>query len=82
MATNKKNNKKNKKNNINNQDINVNSDTHSGGGGSAEEQDIFDEIEKFEDLEIDQKILRGVFSYGFETPSPIQKKAIFQYIRT
>jgi len=36
----------------------------------------FQEIEKFEDLEIDEKIIRGVFSYGFEKPSPIQKKAI------
>jgi translation initiation factor 4A len=46
------------------------------GGGSAKEANQFDEIEKFEDLDIDQKILRGVFSYGFESPSPIQKKAI------
>jgi superfamily II DNA/RNA helicase len=37
---------------------------------------IFDEIEKFEDLDIDENIIRGVFSYGFEKPSPIQKKAI------
>jgi translation initiation factor 4A len=36
----------------------------------------FQEIEKFEDLDIDEKIIRGVFSYGFEKPSPIQKKAI------
>ena len=36
----------------------------------------FQEIEKFEDLEIDEKIIRGVFSYGFEKPSPIQKKAV------
>jgi translation initiation factor 4A len=40
------------------------------------EDNVFDDIEKFEDLEIDPKILRGVFSYGFETPSPIQQKAI------
>jgi translation initiation factor 4A len=36
----------------------------------------FQEIEKFEDLDIDEKIIRGVFSYGFEKPSPIQKKAV------
>lgn len=41
-----------------------------------EEKDSFDEIEKFEDLDIDENIIRGVFSYGFEKPSPIQKKAI------
>ena len=41
-----------------------------------EKEEFIDEIEKFEDLEIDEKILRGIFSYGFENPSPIQKKAI------
>lgn len=38
--------------------------------------DTFDEIEKFEDLEIDENIIKGIFAYGFETPSPIQQKAI------
>jgi len=35
-------------------------------------------IETFDDLSelIDLKIIRGVMSYGFEDPSPIQKKAI------
>ena len=35
-------------------------------------------IETFDDLTelIDMKIIRGVISYGFEEPSPIQKKAI------
>ncbi len=41
-----------------------------------EKEEFIDEIEKFEDLEIDEKILRGIFSYGFENPSPIQRKAI------
>ena len=40
------------------------------------ECDEFEEIEKFEDLDINESIIRGVFSYGFEKPSPIQKKAI------
>ena len=37
-----------------------------------------DPIETFDDLSelIDLKIIRGVMSYGFEDPSPIQKKAI------
>jgi len=36
------------------------------------------QIETFDDLSelIDLKIIRGVMSYGFEEPSPIQKKAI------
>lgn len=34
------------------------------------------EIESWDELEINPKILRGIFAYGFEKPSPIQKKAI------
>jgi ATP-dependent RNA helicase len=34
------------------------------------------EINSWEDLEIDTNLLRGIFAYGFEKPSPIQKKAI------
>ena len=33
-------------------------------------------IEKWDDLECDDRILRGIYSYGFETPSSIQKLAI------
>lgn len=36
----------------------------------------YPEIESFEDLSISQDILRGIFAYGFERPSPIQRKAI------
>ena len=34
------------------------------------------EYEKFEDMNLDDSILRGLYSYGFENPSAIQKKAI------
>jgi translation initiation factor 4A len=34
------------------------------------------EINTWDDLDIDPNILRGIFAYGFENPSPIQKKAI------
>jgi len=34
------------------------------------------EIEKWDDLEINPQLLRGIYAYGFENPSPIQKKAI------
>ena len=33
-------------------------------------------VESFEDLELSDNITRGIFSYGFERPSPIQAKAI------
>jgi len=35
-----------------------------------------DEITNWNDLNIKENLLRGIFSYGFETPSPIQKRAI------
>ena len=34
------------------------------------------EIKSWDELEIDPKLLRGIFAYGFEKPSPIQQKAI------
>jgi translation initiation factor 4A len=43
------------------------------------EEEILDssfEINTWDDLDSDPNILRGIYSYGFERPSPIQKKAI------
>jgi translation initiation factor 4A len=34
------------------------------------------EINTWEELELHENILRGIYSYGFEKPSPIQQKAI------
>jgi len=34
------------------------------------------EIQNWDDLEISPNLLRGIFAYGFEKPSPIQQKAI------
>jgi translation initiation factor 4A len=41
------------------------------------------EIKTWDDLEpyIEPNILRGIFAYGFETPSPIQQKAIIPIIK-
>lgn len=33
-------------------------------------------FEKFENMDIKENILRGIFAYGFENPSEIQSKAI------
>ena len=35
-----------------------------------------DEITKFEHMGLKKNVLRGIFAYGYETPSPIQRKAI------
>ena len=37
-------------------------------------------IDKWDELDIDKHILRGIYSYGFEDPSPIQRKAILPII--
>ena len=47
--------------------------------GNSEEL-VFDSTENiihsWDELEIEPKILRGIFAYGFEKPSPIQQRAI------
>jgi len=50
-----------------------------GSGSGIEINEIEDtsyEINSFDELDIDSDILRGIYAYGFEKPSPIQKKAI------
>ena len=44
------------------------------------ENNIYDELKSWEDLNINLNILRGIYAYGFETPSSIQKKAILPLI--
>ena len=34
------------------------------------------DIDKWDDMEIKPELLRGIYSYGYEIPSPIQRKAI------
>ena len=41
-----------------------------------DEYDTSFEIKSWDDLDLDTNLLRGIFAYGFENPSPIQKKAI------
>jgi superfamily II DNA/RNA helicase len=36
----------------------------------------YPEIQLWDQLDLDAKLLRGIFAYGFEKPSPIQQKAI------
>ena len=46
---------------------------------NKEEENIYDssyEINSWDELDIDSSILRGIYAYGFENPSHIQKKAI------
>ena len=46
---------------------------------SNTEEEKFDssyEINSWDELDIDPNILRGIYAYGYEKPSPIQRKAI------
>jgi len=43
---------------------------------NEDEYDTSYEIKSWDDLDLDSKLLRGIFSYGYEKPSPIQQKAI------
>lgn len=38
-------------------------------------------VDKFDDLEIKEALLRGVYSYGFENPSAIQQRAILPAVK-
>lgn len=40
------------------------------------EKDNIPEVKTWDDLQLESSILRSIYSYGFETPSEIQKKAI------
>ena len=39
-----------------------------------------DDINSWDDLDINSELLRGIYAYGFEKPSPIQRKAIIPMI--
>lgn len=36
----------------------------------------YSDIEKWDQMDLDTDLLRGIYAYGYENPSPIQKKAI------
>ena len=38
-------------------------------------------VDSFDDLDLNKDLLRGIYSYGFEKPSPIQQKGILPLLR-
>jgi len=57
--------------------IRDNSFRSNGNNTNTEEYDSsLYEILSWDDIDMDPNILRGIYSYGFEKPSPIQQKAI------
>ena len=55
--------------------MNVNSD-------SLFETNCKDTIESFEDMGLKEELLRGIFGYGFDKPSPIQQRGIIPVIKS
>ncbi|MES1922122.1 hypothetical protein MHBO_003636 [Bonamia ostreae] len=45
-------------------------------GEISEQLGVPEIVERFEDMEINPKILRGLFTYGFEEPSSIQQRGV------
>lgn len=54
---------------FNNTDV-ANDDTNSS------KKYVVEEFDNWDNMKLKKNILRGIYSYGFEKPSPIQKKAI------
>lgn len=46
-----------------------------------ESEKLCEPIESFDDLELSEELLRGIYSYGFEKPSQIQSRAIRPFIK-
>jgi len=51
-------------------------DSVAAAAGSVASAPALREYEKFEDMPIDENLLRGILAYGFDSPSDIQKKGI------
>ncbi len=43
---------------------------------TSDDQKYDEPIESFDDLDLNEDLLRGIYSYGFEKPSAIQQRAI------
>ena len=39
------------------------------------------EVDKFDNMGLNEKVLRGIYGYGFKDPSPIQTKGILPVIQ-
>lgn len=46
-----------------------------------DDEDNVNTINSWDDLEIKQQLLRGIYAYGFENPSPIQRKSIMPILK-
>ena len=58
--------------------MNINSNNKNNN--EEDNNSNYHEFNSWDDLEIKNPLLRGIYSYGFENPSPIQKKGILPFI--
>jgi len=62
-------------------DMNEKKETVEQEKGEQEEKDNINQIDTWDELDIDPNILRGIYAYGYERPSPIQRKAILPMLK-
>lgn len=67
----------NKTNSVEN-DVNESNESNERNTNNVDENYTAKEFEKWEDLEnvISEELMRGIYAYGFDTPSLIQRKAL------
>ena len=51
-----------------------------GGGGGGEEKEVAS-FYNWDEFDLSPDLLRGIYAYGFEKPSPIQSKAIYPMLQ-
>ena len=65
-----------KRQNIFKKNISTSSEKVSSSTDNIDLNKSYDPINTWDQLEIPQNLLRGIYAYGFENPSPIQQRAI------
>ena len=53
----------------------------SAGGGNTIESNWDEVVTNFDDMDLKEDLLRGIYGYGFERPSAIQQRAIMPCIK-
>jgi superfamily II DNA/RNA helicase len=61
-------------------DVNTSNHGETHSINMFKKENTYKEFSSWEDLDTEISILRGIYAYGFENPSPIQKKSILPMI--
>ena len=69
-------------NNFDNTFTSINNENNNENGNNQEENTLISEVNSFDELDIDERLLKGIYSMGFEYPSAIQRKAIPNMLNT